>query len=352
MIRTKILGLGSYVPERVVTNEEIPYLNDQHVRQATIQTETNDAWIQQRTGIKERRYVPNDASVATSDLALAASQRAIADAGLQPADIDCIILGTLSPDLHFPGTAVLLQKKLGIAEQTTCACFDIRQQCSAFVYGLQMADAFIRTGMYRRILLVGAELHSHSLDFTTRGRDLTVLFGDGAGAIVLGPQETDDPKAGVIYTSAHADGSGAMDLYLKIFEIHKLPYIDYDARDREQNAGIYPKMDGKRVFLNAVRGMVMSSQAALAKTGLGWDDVQWFVPHQANLRINEKVVEVAKIPPEKVLTSIDIFGNTTAATVPLTIDYWRQQGRVKRGDRILSSVFGSGFTWGAAIFTL
>ena len=247
---------------------------------------------------------------------------------------------------------MLLQKKLGIAEQTTCACFDIRQQCSAFVYGLQMADAFIRTGMYRRILLVGAELHSHSLDFTTRGRDLTVLFGDGAGAIVLGPQETDDPKAGVIYTSAHADGSGAMDLYLKIFEIHKLPYIDYDARDREQNAGIYPKMDGKRVFLNAVRGMVMSSQAALAKTGLGWDDVQWFVPHQANLRINEKVVEVAKIPPEKVLTSIDIFGNTTAATVPLTIDYWRQQGRVKRGDRILSSVFGSGFTWGAAIFTL
>ncbi|HEY1551064.1 MAG TPA: beta-ketoacyl-ACP synthase III [Kofleriaceae bacterium] len=352
MIRTKILGLGSYVPERVVTNEELPYFNDQHVRQATIQTETDDEWIQKRTGIKERRYVPNDGSMATSDLALEASKRAIADAGLEPKDIDCIILGTLSPDFHFPGTAVLVQKKLGIAERTNCACFDIRQQCSAFVYGLQMADAFIRTGIYRRILLIGAELHSHSLDFSTRGRDVTVLFGDGAGAMVLAPQETDDPKAGVIYTSAHADGTGAMDLYLKIFEIQKLPYVDYDPRDREVNQAMYPKMEGKRVFLNAVRGMVMCSQAALAKTGLGWDDIQWFVPHQANLRINEKVVEVAKIPSEKVLNTIELYGNTTAATVPLTIDYWRQQGRVKRGDRILSSVFGSGFTWGAAIFTL
>jgi 3-oxoacyl-[acyl-carrier-protein] synthase-3 len=351
MIRTKILGLGSYVPDRVVTNEEIAYLNDQHVRQETIQTETNDAWIQQRTGIKARRYVPNDGSVATSDLAVAAAQKAIADAGIEPTDIDCIILGTLSPDFHFPGTAVLVQKKLGI-DRTSCACFDIRQQCSAFVYGMQMADAFVRTGMYKRILLIGAELHSHSLDFTTRGRDVTVLFGDGAGAMVLGPQESDDPKSGIVYTSAHADGSGAMDLYLKIFEIAKLPYVQYNAKNREENEIMYPKMDGKRVFLNAVRGMVMSTQAALAKTGLSWDDIQWFVPHQANLRINAKVVEVAKIPPEKVLNTIELYGNTTAATVPLTIDHWRNEGKVKRGDRILASVFGSGFTWGAAIFTL
>jgi len=351
MIRTKILGLGSYVPERVVTNEEISFLDDKHVRQATQLTETNDAWIQQRTGIKERRYVPNDGNTWTSDLAVEASKRAIADAGIQPSDIDCIILGTLSPDFHFPGTAVLVQKKLGI-DRNACACFDIRQQCSAMVYGLQMADAFVRTGIYKRILLIGAELHSHSLDFSTRGRDVTVLFGDGAGAFVLGPAETDDPRTGIMYTSAHADGSGAMDLYLKIFEISKLPYLNYDARDREQNQLMYPKMDGKRVFLNAVRGMVMSTHAALAKTGLSWDDIQWFVPHQANLRINEKVVEVAKIPPEKVLNTIEFYGNTTAATVPLTIDYWRQQGRVKKGDRILSSVFGSGFTWGAAIFTV
>ncbi len=351
MIRTKILGLGSYVPDRVVPNEELPFLNPQHVRQDAQQMETNDQWIQQRTGIKERRYVPNDGTWSTSDLALQAAKRALADANVEPHEIDCIILGTLSPDIHFPGTAVFLQKKLGIADKS-CACFDIRQQCSAFVYGMQMADAFVRTGMYKRILLVGAELHSHSLDYTTRGRDVTVLFGDGAGAVVLGPMESDDPKSGIVYTSAHADGSGAMDLYLKIFEIGKLPYVDYDAKNREENLAMYPRMDGKRVFLNAVRGMVMSTQAALAKTGLTWDDIQWFVPHQANLRINEKVVEVAKIPPEKVLNTIEHYGNTTAATVPLTIDHWRQQGKVKKGDRILSSVFGSGFTWGAAIFTL
>ena len=352
MIRTKILGLGSYVPDRVVANDELRFLDAQHVRRDDVQMETTDAWIQQRTGISERRFVPNDGSTSTSDLALEAAKRAIADAGLEPKDIDCIILGTLSPDFHFPGTAVRVQKKLGIADRGNCACFDIRQQCSAFVYGLQMADAFVRTGMYKRILLIGAELHSHALDYSTRGRDVTVLFGDGAGAMVLGPTESDDPKTGIIYTSAHADGSGAMDLYLKIFEISRMPYLDYDPRDREQNALMYPHMDGKRVFLNAVRGMVMSTQAALQKTGLGWDDIAWFVPHQANLRINEKVVEVAKIPPEKVLNTIQFYGNTTAATVPLTIDYWRNQGKVKRGDRILSSVFGSGFTWGAAIFTI
>jgi 3-oxoacyl-[acyl-carrier-protein] synthase-3 len=296
--------------------------------------------------------VPNDGSVATSDLALWAAQRALADAGVAAAELDCIIFGTLSPDFHFPGTGVVLQHKLGIAQTTSCACFDIRQQCSAFIYGLQMADAFIRTGMYRRVLLVGAELHSHSLDFSTRGRDVTVLFGDGAGAVVLGPMESDDPRSGVIYTAAHADGSGARDLSLKIFDITHMPYVDYDPRDRAQNEMMYPHMDGKRVYINAVRGMVMSTQAALAKTGLGWDDIQWFVPHQANLRINEKVAEVANIPRDKVLNSIQWFGNTTAATVPLTIDHWRQDGRVKRGDRILASVFGSGYTWGAAIFTL
>ena len=352
MIRTQILGLGSYVPERIVDNHELPFLNDRHVRQETKQLETDDNWIQKRTGIQSRRYVPNDGKTATSDLALLATQRALADAEVEPGEIDCIIFGTLSPDFHFPGSGVLLQQKLGIAERTNCACFDIRQQCSAFIYGLQMADAFIRTGMYKRVLLVGAELHSHSLDYSTRGRDVTVLFGDGAGALVLGPMQSDDPRQGVIYTSAHADGTGAMDLYLKIFDIARLPYVDYDPHDREQNQMMYPHMEGKKVYLNAVRGMVMSTQAALDKTGLTWDDIQWFVPHQANLRINEKVVEVANIPRDKVLNSIEFYGNTTAATVPLTIDHWRQHGRVKRGDRILSSVFGSGFTWGAAIFTL
>lgn len=349
MIRTQILGLGSYVPDRVVTNDDLRYLDDKHVLQAEPITETSDPWIQQRTGVKSRRYVPADGNVATSDLALWASQRALEDAGVKAEEIDCIILGTLSPDIHFPGTAVFLQTKLGI-NQKNCACFDIRQQCSAFVYGLQMADAFIRTGIYKRVLLVGAELHSHSLDFSTRGRDVMVLFGDGAGAMLLGPAETEDPRAGVLHTAAYADGAGAMSLYLKIFDISKRPYVDFNPFDREQNQGMYPQMDGKRVFLNAVRGMVMATQEALTKTGLTWDDIQWFVPHQANLRINEKVAEVAKIPADKVLNTIEWFGNTTAATIPLTIDYWRQQGKVKKGDRVLTAVFGSGFTWGAAIF--
>lgn len=350
MLRAKILGLGSYVPERIVKNEEIPFLNERHERQAEKQTETNDEWIRTRTGIEQRHYVPADGSTGSSDLALHASRKAIEDAGLTPKDIDCIILGTLSPDIHFPGTAVFLQSKLGIDGEEGCACYDIRQQCSAFVYGMEMADAFIRTGKYKKILLVGAEVHSHSLDYTTRGRDVMVLFGDGAGAVVIGGVETDDPKEGILYTRVHADGSGAKDLYLTVFEIAKAPYVNYNARDREENQIKYPQMNGKRVFLNAVRAMNLSTREAMTKTGLTWADVDWFVPHQANLRINEAVVQYAEIPPEKVLNSIQFYGNTTAATVPLTIDHHRKAGTVKKGDLVVSSVFGAGFTWGAAIF--
>ncbi|HTJ82140.1 MAG TPA: beta-ketoacyl-ACP synthase III [Polyangiaceae bacterium] len=352
MIRASILGLGSYVPDRVVTNDEIRFLNDKHERQAEPQTETNHEWIKTRTGIEERRYVDNDGKTACSDLALQAAKRALADANVDPKEIDCIILGTLSPDIHFPGTAVFLQSKLGIDGEGGCPCFDIRQQCSGFVYGLQMADAFVRTGLYKKILLVGSELHSHSLDYTTRGRDVMVLFGDGAGAAVIGPKETDDPKDGILHTHCQADGSGAMDLYLKVFEIAHVPYVWYDANDRDQNQIKYPQMNGKKVFLNAVRCMVLSVKRALEETGLTWADIDWFVPHQANLRINEAVVQYAEIPPEKVLNTIQFYGNTTAATVPLTIDHHRKAGRVKKGDRILSTVFGSGYTWGSAIFRL
>jgi 3-oxoacyl-[acyl-carrier-protein] synthase-3 len=350
MIRTSILGLGSYVPERVVTNAELAFMDDRHAVQPTQVTQTDDAWIQQRTGIRERRFVPQGSDLATSDLALEASRRALTDAGIEARDLDCIIVGTLSPDRHFPGIGVALQRKLGIAEKGNCPCFDIRQQCSAFIYGLQMADAFIRTGTYRRILLVGAELHSHSLDFSTRGRDIMVLFGDGAGAMVLGPRESDDPRAGVAYTKVYADGSGSEYLYLNIFDIRKAPYLQVDWRDRERNLDLYPQMDGKRVYVRAVREMNLASQQALAANNLTWDDIDWFVPHQANLRINEQVAALARIPPEKCLNTIQFYGNTTAATVPLTIDHWRQQGKVKKGDRVLSAVFGSGFTWGAAIF--
>lgn len=350
MIRSKILGLGSYVPDRVVKNEEIPFLNDQHVRQETQQTETNDEWIRARTGIEERRYVPNDGKWATSDLGLEAAKRAIADAGLEPKDIDCIIFATLSPDIHFPGTGVFLQSKLGIDGERGCACYDIRQQCSGFVYGLEMADAFIRAGKYERILLVGAELHSHALEYTTRGRDVMVLFGDGAGAVVVGKNDSDDPRSGILYTHCQADGSGAMDLYLKVFDISRAPIVWYDPHDSSENRDLYPTMHGKKVFLHAVRNMVMATNRALEKTGLTWNEIDWFVPHQANLRINEAVAEYAEIPREKVLNSIMWYGNTTAATVPLTMDHWRREGKLKKGDLVLSTVFGSGFTWGAAVF--
>ncbi len=353
MIRAKVLGIGSYVPERVVTNDEICFLDDQHQVQAEQQTETSDEWIQKRTGIKERRYVPADGSVNCSDLAHHASVAALADAGVEAADVDCIVLATLSPDLHFPGTAVYLQQKLGVTS-SAAACYDIRQQCSGFVYALQMADAFIRGGLYQRVLLVGSELHSHSLEYNNRGRDVMVLFGDGAGAMVLGPEEAegDSDRSGVLYTDCHADGSGAKYLFHQLFDIAKRPYLDYDWRNPDENRGMYPQMDGKRVFLNAVQKMVVSTNKALADTGMTWDDIDWFVPHQANLRINQMVVQHAEIPADKVLNTIEFYGNTTAATVPLTIDYWRKQGKVKKGDRVLATVFGSGFTWGSAIFTV
>ena len=350
MLRTEVLGIGSYVPERVVTNDELRFLDEGHNRCEEMQIETNDEWVRTRTGIEERRYVPNDGSVKSSDLGLWASEAALKDAGLKASDVDCIIFATLSPDIFFPGNAVFLQTKLGISGENGCACYDIRQQCSGFVYGLQMADAFLRVGLYKKVLLIGAEIHSHALDFSTRGRDVTVLFGDGAGAFVLGAKESDDSNSGVAHTFCGANGDGAWDLYCKVFEIEKAPYMSYDAKNRDENQMRFPQMDGKRVYLQAVRSMVLATKQALIKANMTWDDIDWFVPHQANLRINQKVAEVAEIPAEKCLNSIQFFGNTTAATVPLTIDHFRKEGKIKKGDRILSAVFGSGYTVGAAIF--
>lgn len=351
MLRTQVLGLGSFVPDRVVTNDDLRYLNDRHERCDEIQMETSHEWIVQRTGIEERRYVEPDGGVGTSDLGVEAAKLAIADAGIETSDIDCIVFATLSPDILFPGNAVFVQEKLGLCEaKRFCACYDIRQQCSGFLYGMQMADAFVRTGMYKRVLLIGSEIHSHTMDYSTRGRDVTVLFGDGAGAMILGPEETEDPNSGVVYTDVHADGRGAMHLYLKVFDVSKVPFIWYDSRNEEENLPRYPQMNGKAVYINAVRRMTEACAKALATSKMTWDDIDWFVPHQANLRINQKVAELAKIPADKVLNTIQFYGNTTAATIPLTIDYWRKQGKVKKGDRVLSAVFGSGFTWGGAIF--
>jgi 3-oxoacyl-[acyl-carrier-protein] synthase III len=348
MIRAKILGIGSFVPDRIVPNDELRYLDGHHVAGSAPRTETSDEWIRMRSGIEERRYAASDR--VCSDLALPAAKSALLDAGCAAEEVDCIIFATLSPDIHFPGSAVFLQSKLGIDGIAGCACYDIRQQCSGFVYGLQMADAFVRQGLYTRILLVGAEVHSHSLDFSTRGRDVMVLFGDGAGAVVIGPVETTNERDGIVYTKVGADGSGAMDLYLKVFGIDHWPQVWHAKTADDDYLAKYPQMNGKKVFLNAVRAMNLATRDALDKTGLGWGDIDWFVPHQANLRINEAVVQYAEIPPDKVLNSIQMFGNTTAASVPLTIDHHRKLGAVKKGDLVLSTVFGAGFTWGSAIF--
>jgi 3-oxoacyl-[acyl-carrier-protein] synthase-3 len=352
MLRAKILGLGSFAPARVVSNDELRYLDGHHVAGAKARTETSDEWIRGRTGIEERRYAPTDGTSTCSDLALSAAKAALLDAACAAEDIDCIIFATLSPDIHFPGSAVFLQSKLGIDGIHGCACFDIRQQCSGFVYGLQMADAFVRQGLYKRILLVGAEIHSHSLDYSTRGRDVMVLFGDAAGAVVVGAVETADEREGVLYTKVGADGSGAMDLYLKVFGVDHWPQVWHNTTDEADYLVKYPQMNGKKVFLNAVRAMNLATREALEATGMGWSDIDWFVPHQANLRINEAVVQYAEVPPEKVLNSIHKFGNTTAASVPLTLDYHRGLGTVKKGHTVLSTVFGAGFTWGSAIFRL
>ena len=349
MLRAKIIGIGSYVPERIVTNDELRFLDDQHVRQDTPRIETSDEWIRTRTGIEERRYVPNDGKWGASDVALPAAKRALEDAGLEAKDVDCIIFATLSPDIHFPGSAVFLQTKLGIDGENGCACYDIRQQCSGFVYGMQMADAFIRTGMYKHVLLVGAEVHSHSLDFSTRGRDVTVLFGDGAGAVVIAADDNAGERDGILYTKVGADGSGAWDLYLKVFEIAHLPYVWYDASTRQEPNVLYPQMQGKKVFLNAVRAMNLSTREAMQKTGLTWKDVDWFVPHQANLRIIEATAKRLEMPMDRVVVTVDRHGNTSSGSVPLALDEAVRSGRVQRGQLLLLEAFGGGFTWGSAL---
>ena len=332
---TVILGTGAYAPVRVVTNEELSRTVD-----------TSDEWIRTRSGIRERRIAGHGEE--TSDMGVNAARRALEDAGVKAAEIDLLVVATVTPDMSMPSAACLIQHKLGVP--SAAACFDLNAACSGFIYALDTACAMLGSGRYKKALVIGVEKLSAVVDW--KDRTTCVLFGDGAGAVVIGGKETSDAREGITYTSLHADGSGAMDLYLKIFDISRLPYVWYDAMDPAENLPRFPQMHGKKVFLHAVRAMVLSTNTALGDTGLAWRDIDWYVPHQANLRINEAVAEYADIPRDKVLNSIMWYGNTTAATVPLTIDHWRKQGKVKKGDRILSTVFGSGYTWGSAIFTV
>lgn len=332
-IRTTLAGAGHYLPERVVTNDEL-----------AASMSTTDAWIRRNTGIRERRYAsPGEGA---SHLAARAAQAALEQAGLQPADLDLIIFATLSPDVFFPGAGVFLGAHLGVPG---VPALDVRNQCSGFLYGLHCADAMIRAGLHRRVLLVGAEVHSTGLDFSDAGRDIAVLFGDGAGAVVL--VADDGPgDAGVLRTILGADGRFAESLWCRAPASAQHPQR-ITAEDLAQRAH-FPSMQGKVVFKHAVTRMRDLSLEILQAEGLTPHDVDLFIPHQANLRIAELVQGALGVPPERFYNNIDRCGNTTAATIPIALSECIALGRLKPGDLLCSMAFGSGFTWGATLLRI
>ena len=328
MIRSRILGVGRYLPERRVTNFDLAKM-----------FETSDEWIQKRSGIVERRFA--DKGVYCSDLGLEASREALKSAGMRAEDLDFIIFATLTPDHHFPGNGCYLQKKMGLSE---IGCLDIRNQCSGFIYSLAVADAFVRIGMYKRILVVGAEIHSSGLDFTKEGRDVAVLFGDGAGAVIVGPSE--DPSRGILSTHLHADGNYADILRAEVFDISEKPYLTHKTID---DGRIWPKMQGKEVFRIAVTRIPEVVEEALRANNLKIEDIDLFLPHQANLRINQFAAAKLGVPEEKFYSNIQRYGNTTAGSIPIALSEIVEQGILKEGDLLMMVAFGAGLTWGAIV---
>ena len=328
MLQTEVLSTGLYVPERVITNQDLAQL-----------METSDEWIQQRSGIIERRWAEN--GVGASDLAQHAAETALERAGMEATDLDCLILATLSPDVYFPGAGVFLQRKLGIRD---IPCLDVRNQCSGFVYGLSIADAWIRTGVYGRILLVGTEVHSTGLHKSTEGRDTAVLVGAGAGAWILGP--SGDSERGVLSVHIHADGRYAEKLWMEAPGSRYNPWLEPWHIEKGLTR---PYMDGRDVFKHAAVKMPAAVKEALAANGLTLEDIDLLIPHQANLRITQAVQKSLGLPDEKVVSNIHKYGNTTAASIPIAVHEAVEEGRVKSGDLVCITAFGSGFTWGAAL---
>jgi 3-oxoacyl-[acyl-carrier-protein] synthase-3 len=318
--------------------------------------DTSDEWIQERTGIKERRYAHRTKETTTT-MGIEAAKIAIERAGLTPQDIDFIIFATLSPDYYFPGCGVLLQREMKMGE---IGALDIRNQCSGFIYGLSVADQFIKTGMYKNILLVGSEKHSFGLDFSTRGRNVTVIFGDGAGAVVLQP--TTNENQGILSTHLHSDGSDAEVLAMYLPGTHanhwKENLTSFDegeigemfmSHDMINNAQIYPNMDGQTVFKKAVVKFPEVIMEALSKNNLATTDINLLVPHQANLRIAQFVQQKLKLSDDQVFNNIQKYGNTTAASIPIALCEAYESGKVQEGNLICLAAFGSGFTWGSAL---
>lgn len=331
-MRSTILGIGHYVPSKVVTNDDLAKL-----------MQTSDEWIVQRTGIKERRYIEHS-GIGASDLAVPAAKMALEHAGLTEKDIDAIIFATLSPDHNFPGSGCFLGHKLGLGG---VPALDVRNQCSGFLYGLSIADAWVRAGVYQKVLLVGAEVHSTGIELADRGRDVAVLFGDGAGAAIIGAAS--GPDQGLKSIQIHADGAGAKDLWLEAPASAYDPRLTKEMLDEGKH---FPAMNGKQVFRWATEKMPEVAKAALDKAGITAADVDLFVPHQANLRINQMVGAKLGIPEDKTVANIEKYGNTTAATIPLGLSEAWREGRCRRGSNVLFAAFGSGFTWGAAVLKL
>ncbi|HKK39369.1 MAG TPA: beta-ketoacyl-ACP synthase III [Cryomorphaceae bacterium] len=331
MKRTVIKGVGSFLPENVVTNADLEKLMD-----------TNDEWIQERTGIKERRWV-NDPNETTSTMAVKASKKAMAVAGVEPDDIDFVIFATLSPDYYFPGNGVLVQRDLGLK---TVGAMDVRNQCSGFIYGLSVADQFIKSGMYKNILLIGSELHSGALEKTTNGRAVSVIFGDGAGAVILSAAE--DGERGILSTCMHSEGAFAEELM--IHGPSTTHWVDEIlAADDPNEASWRPHMNGNFVFKHAITRMPEAINEVLAKAGKNPEDIDLLIPHQANLRISSMVQRHFKMDDSKVFNNIQTVGNTTAGSIPIAMTQAIEEGKLKRGDLLCLAAFGSGFTWGAAL---
>ena len=343
---SKIAGIGMYVPSNVYTNNDLTKYMD-----------TNDEWIQERTGIKERRYAHRTEETTTT-MGVEAAKIAIERAGITPQDIDFIVFATLSPDYYFPGCGVLVQRAMQMKE---IGALDIRNQCSGFVYALSIADQYVKTGMYKNILVVGSEKHSFGLDFSTRGRNVSVIFGDGAGAVVLQPTEKEGQ--GILSTHLHSDGESAEILAMYNPGSHAnhwgaKNYADFDEAEISQmfmshqmidNAQNFPYMDGPAVFKKAVVKFPEVIVEALEKNGYQSTDINMLIPHQANLRISQFVQQKLKLHDHQVYNNIMNYGNTTAASIPIALCEAWEKGLIKEGDLVCLAAFGSGFTWASAL---
>ena len=331
-----------YVPELVVTNDDL---------REKYGVDTTHEWVVQRTGIESRRFAPD--GTAPSDLAVPATQQALERAGLKVSDLDLILFATLSPDMHFPGSAVFLQRKLGMLDGDSprfCGAMDIRNQCSGFIYGLATAAAMVQSGAVKHVAVVGAETHSAALDFTTRGRTVTSLFGDAAGVAIVSPTDED---RGIRGWWLGADGRHAEALCMRIWDMSKRPFVALeqgkDGPGTIPPEMLWPHMEGKVVFKNAVERMCQSIMQACWEKGVQLEDVDLFAFHQANMRINQYVANTLGIPESKLIHNIHKMGNTTAATIPTLLAEAEQTGRLVRGNKVMMCAFGAGFTWGAAV---